>query len=212
MLVNKVENNMNFKMALKVDVAARPKLKSLPIEKVNKINEFGEKIKGITRYNVHLNKDMNYEIRHSLPEDKIDYLAKLRKEEAILGKHYEYTNLCGGCEETVGGWYPDQPQIFRTLYGEKAKQEYDKFKKLSFEDQLAQYSEMLEKVELDNIAKQKEEAIEAAKKAKAVATAEEQKETALNNLLEKYGYEEPAVKIDKNEDKKGFFKKIFHRV
>ena len=212
MRVNKIDNNTNFKMALKVDIAARPKLKSLPIEKVNKINEFGEKIKGITRYNVHLNKDMNYEIRHSLPEDKIDYLAKLRKEEAILGKHYEYTNLCGGCEETVGGWYPDQPQIFRTLYGEKAKQEYDKFKKLSFEDQLAQYSEMLEKVELDNIAKQKEEAIEAAKKAKAVATAEEQKETALNNLLEKYGYEEPAVKIDKNEDKKGFFKKIFHRV
>ena len=212
MRVNKVDNNPYFKMALKVDVAARPKLKSLPIEKVNKINEFGEKIKNITRYNVHLNKDMNYEIRHFSPADKTDYFAKLRKEESLLGKQYEYTNLCGGCEETVGGWYPDQPQAFRILYGEKAKEEYNKFKKLSLEDKLVQYTEMLEKVELDNIAKQKEEAMKAAEKAKAAATAEEQKETALNNLLEKYGYEEPAVKIDKNENKKGFFRRLFHRV
>ena len=212
MRVNKIDNNTNFKMALKVDIAARPKLKTLPIEVVNKMDKFGEKIKDITRYNVHLNKDMNYEIRHSLPEDKIDYLAKLRKEESILGKHYEYTGYCGGCEETVGGWYPDQPQIFRTLYGEKAKEEYNKFKELNIEDQLAQYSKMLEKVELDNIAKQKEEAIEAAKKAKAAETAEEQKETALNNLIERYGYEENAVKINTSKDKKGFFKKIFHRV
>jgi len=35
---------------------------------------------------------------------------------------------------------------------------------------------------------------------------------ALKNLLERYGYEETAVKIDTNKDKKGFFKKIFHRV
>jgi len=212
MRINKVDNNTNFKMALKVDMAARPKLKSLPIEEFNKINSLGEKIKDTTLFNVHLNKDMNYEIRYALSENKTDYLAKLRKEESLLGKHYEYTNLCGGCEETVGGWYPDQPQIFRTLYGEKAKEEYDKFKKLSFEDQLAQYSEMLEKFELDSIAKQKEKAMKAAEKAKAAATAEEQKETALNNLLEKYGYEETAVKTDTNEGKKGFFRRLFHRV
>ena len=216
MRVNKVDNNLNFKMALMVDMAARPKLMKLSAEEINKLTDFGEKIKETVLYDVHLNKDLKYEIRNFQPDDKMDYLAELRKEESILGKPYEYTNYCGGCEETVGGWYPGQPHIFRTMYGENAKKEYDKFKALSIEGQLAQYCEMLEKIDLDRIAKRKEDAIKEAEKAKAAMAAEEKKETALNNLFDKYGYKEAeseviAAKAEEPETKKGFFRRLFHR-
>ena len=193
MQINKIDNSTNFKMALKINQKAMPKLKELPIERLREIEEFGEKLKDFKLYDVHLNENLKYEIRSANPEDEYDYLAGLREAQSLCGKHYTLRGYDGGGETETGGWYPDQPQSFRTKYGKNAKEEYEKFKQLNLGDQIIQYCKMLEDFELERIAK--EEAEIAAKKAEeeAARIAQKEKDDALNNLMHKYGYEEPVA-------------------
>ena len=215
MQINKIDNSTNFKMALKINTKAMPVLKESTIERLNHIAEFGEKLKDIKLYDVHINENLKYEIRSANPEDNYDYLAGLREAQSLCGKHYTLRGYDGGGETETGGWYPDQPQSFRTKYGKNAKEEYEKFKQLNLEDQITQYCKMLEDFELERIAK--EEAEIAAKKAEeeAARLAQKEKDDALNNLMNKYGYEEakPAVEelsIENTETETNFFKRLFH--
>ena len=209
MRVNKVDNSTNFKMGLKIDVKAEPKLKQASLKTVEKFVKLGKKVRKIIFYNVFVNKDLNYEIRKCTYSDKTDYFAELKKEEALLGKYYEYTGYCGGCEETSGGWYPNTPMAFRELYGIKAQEQYDRFKKLSTENQLAWYTRILEKNLLNSIKKEEAKKIAEDEKRRAADKAEERRETAVNNLMKQYWYIDIGAK--KTEPKKGFFKRLFHR-
>ena len=112
-----------------------------------------------------------------------------------MGQPYSYTNYDGGGEVEVGGFHPSIPERFRARYCNKAAEEYGNFKKLSLKDQVAQYSRILEELERDRIAK--EEAAAAAKRAaeEAARVAREQKNAAINNLLDKYGYDSIEARI-----------------
>lgn len=222
MQINKIDNNTSFKMALKINTKAMPKLQELPIEKLREIEAFGEKLKDIKLYDVHLNERLKYEIRSVNSKDNYDYLAGLREAQSLCGRHYTRMEYDGGGETTIGGYYPDQPRSFITKYGKKAKEEYEKFKQLSLEDQITQYCKMLEEFELERIAK--EEAEIAAKKAKeeAARLAQKEKDDALHNLMGKYGYEEPVVEapqsavekqtIEKTNPIKRFFKLFWQEI
>lgn len=215
MQINRVDNSTNFKMALKVNTKAMPKLRELPTEKLNQIAEFGEKLKDIKFYDVHLNEHLKYEIRSKNPADKHDYLAGFREAQRNCGRHYTITEYDGGGETTRGGYYPDQPRSFILKYGEKAKEEYEKFKQLDPFDQVIQYCKILDDFEIDRITQ--EETKIAAEKAKQEAemAAQRAKEEALNNLIDKYGYEEPVVEVaeketvTKNSRIKEFFKSFW---
>ena len=210
MRVNKVDNDTNFKMALRIDVKAQPKLQKASMETIQKFAKLGEKVSKIVFYNVFVNKDLKYEIRTCAPSDKTDYLAKLRKEESFLGKYYEYSGVCGGCDVTSSGYYPDEPEAFRTLYGKKAREQYQRFKKLSTENQLAWYTRILEKNLINNL--KIEEAKKAAEKEefKAAEKAEKQKEAAIDNLMKRYWQSELGTgKTEKDESKKSFFRRMF---
>ena len=213
MHINKINNDTNFKMALKINKKALPELEKLPIEKIKNIEEFGEKLKDLKLYNVHLNEKLCYEIRSANPEDKTDYLASLRDTEKYLGKHYSVTEYDGGGETTRGGWYPDEPPSFTNAYGKKAPEEYKRFKELDLNNQIEQYCRMLEKFELDRIAKE-EAAVKAKREAEEAAQiALAEKTSTLTSMMEKFGYEEPVVEeqlVEKAEPKKNFFKRLFH--
>ena len=79
MRVNKVDNSTNFKMGLKIDVKAEPKLKQASLKTVEKFVKLGKKVRKIIFYNVFVNKDLNYEIRKCTYSDKTDYFAELKK-------------------------------------------------------------------------------------------------------------------------------------
>ena len=214
MRINKIDNNVNFQMALKIDKAARGKLSELPVEQIEELGKFAETIKDLNLFNVHLNENLEYSIRSNVPGGKKNFLEEFRFEESRLGKHYSRTEYDGGGEVEIGGFYPDIPWEFRTRYGSKAGEEYGVFKKLGTRDQIGKLSRILEELELERIAK--EDAAAAAKRAaeEAARVAREQKDAAINKLLDQYGYDVPKpAEVPPNEKitikKRNFFQRLF---
>ena len=209
MRINKIDNNVNFQMALKIDKAARAELSGLPVEHIEEIGKFAETIKDLKLFNVHLNDKLEYSIRNSVPGSKKNYLEEFRFEESRLGKHYSRTEYDGGGEVEIGGFYPDTPWEFRTRYGNNAKDEYAMFKKLNLREQIGKLSRILEELELDRIAK--EDAAAAAKRAaeEAARVAREQKTAAIDKLLDQYGYDVPKPAEIPPAEKRNFFQRLF---
>ena len=75
MRINKIDNNVNFHMALKIDKAARGKLRELPVEQIEDLGKFAEKIQDLKLFNVQLNDNLEYSIRSADPKDGLDYIG-----------------------------------------------------------------------------------------------------------------------------------------
>ena len=219
MHVNKIDNGVNFQMALKINKKAMPELKKLPIERLEEYKKFAEEIKDLKLYNVHIGEDLKIEVMSANPADKSPYFSWLKETESKLGKHYSYTSYDGGGETTTGGWYPDQPRTFVEKYGDKAKEEYEKFKKLDTLHQAGEYSRILEERELKAIeAKRLEDEARLAEE-RAAKLAQEEKDAAVKSLLDEYGYEEvveevkePIAAEAKAVKPKNLFKSFFERL
>ena len=195
MRVNKIDNGINFQMALKINKKAIPELRKLPIERLKEYKKFGEEIKDLKLYNVHIGEDLGIEVMSTDSADKSPYFTWLKATESKLGKHYSYTSYDGGGETTTGGFYPDQPRTFIEKYGDKAKEEYERFKKLDNLHKAGEYSRMLEERELKQIeAKRLEEEARLAEE-RAKRLAQEEKDAAVKSLLDEYGYEEIVEEV-----------------
>ena len=106
--------------------------------------------------------------------------------------------------ETAGGFFPDEPKIFREIYKEDASKEYKEFKKLHQIDQAGELSRLLEKKDVTiNKAKQESDA-------KLKAYIEKQKKeiynTAFDEKVSKYEFvTQEAEKVNE----KSWWKSIF---
>ena len=209
MQVNKVDNNTNFKMALKINSNLRPKI----IQKGNDfclaLNEYGKKISDVKLYNVVFDENLNMpKILHCKQNLTRDYFKELKAEEENLGKYYHIPSGMAG--EYVGGFFPDEPRVFLKLYGKKAKAKYAAFKKLDTYHQAAEYSRMLEELDIKRIiAKEKEKSEKLIKDAQE-NTRQKVFERTVDSLIERYKYEHPVQSIETTKNtKKSWWQKIF---
>ena len=187
MRINNVQSNQNFGMALKINSKLYPEIEKSGLSHIKKLENLDDNVKNVKMYDVCLEKDAyDLKIRSANPNDNTDYLGNFRREESNLGKWHEFTCNSSGCEDTYGGYNPNEPQIFRTLYGKNAADEYKKFKEFDMYKQIGELSKLLEKRDKNNIA------IREAQKAKKAAELEEAKagelrlKEATNDLMDKY--------------------------
>ena len=204
MRVNSVDQNTNFK-ALKISPKLKPQMAEKGQDFVNKLEEYGKQISDVIRYNVIFEDSLTTpKIRHADGNIMDDLFAMLKKEERFLGRHYEVP--CGVGGETRGGFYPDEPQVFKYLYGKNAAERYKEFKQLNIYDQAAEYCRILEKKdakkyfeatiqEMKDNTKKRKETIE-----KEVLT------KSIDDLVDKYEYKQPDSDFPK---KKNWFRRIF---
>ena len=202
MRVNSVDNT-NFRMALKLNPKKMPdKLKGMPMECIIRLNQLGDKIKDIKLYDVVFEDSFVPQVKSVNTSITKDFFKEFQKEEQLLGKAYEVP--CGMCGETAGGFFPDEPKIFREIYKEDASKEYKEFKKLHQIDQAGELSRLLEKKDVTiNKAKQESDA-------KLKAYIEKQKKeiynTAFDEKVSKYEFvTQEAEKVNK----KSWWKSIF---
>lgn len=207
MQVNKI-NNTNFGMALKIDKGLKKELQNQPTEFLDMLGELGNKISDVKLYSVVLeeNKGLsNPAVRSATKANSPDYFLSLKSEEQNLGKWYEVP--AGSLGDTSGGFYPDEPYAFRKLYGKEAAQKYKEFKALNVYDQAAEYSRILENIEVKRL-------IEDAKTKSSKQFAEyvqkmkqQEHESAVDELLSRY-QNDVVVTETQNNDKKGFFSRL----
>ena len=138
----KAVNNTNFQMAMKINPKLEPEIAKKGQKFVTELEKYGESISDIKKYNVIFDNSFIPQVRKAGNANGIDYFERLKREEALLGKFYE--RECGMAGETVGGFYPNEPQLFIIMYGKDAKAKYQEFKKLDVMAQAAEYSRMLE--------------------------------------------------------------------
>lgn len=210
MRTNKIDGNSNFK-ALKINPKLRPQIINQGKEFLKVLDKCGMKISDVKLYDVVFDESIHKPKIFS--HDKYittDYFDLLRSEENCLGKWYQIPAGLAG--DTAGGFYPDEPRVFRKLYGEAAKKKYADFKKLYIYDQACEYSRMLEELDIKHmVAKAKEESsnrIKEIQKNEALCKLNQQ----VDEILEKYKYEaptEPESKPKKEISKKSWWKKIF---
>ena len=198
-------DNTNFRMALKLNPDKMPaKLREMSMENIIRLNQLGEKIKDIKLNDVVFEDSFVPQVKSADASVKKDFFKELKKEEGYLGKAYEIP--CGMCGETAGGFFPDEPKIFREIYKEDASKEYKEFKKLHQIDQAGELSRLLEKKDVtDMINKAKQES-----DAKLKAYIEKQKKeiynTAFDEIVSKYEFvTQEAEKVNK----KSWWKSIF---
>lgn len=208
MRIDKIDNRTNFKMALKIS----PKLHPDIVKKGNPFKDFldnyGSSISDVKLYNVVF--DNNIEMPRIFHHDsKItrDFFIELKGEEKNLGKWYDIPSGMPG--ESNGGFFPDEPRIFQRLYGKEAKKKYAEFKKMNIYEQAAEYSRMLEEYDVKRMVAQERE-----KSAKAFREAEEKEKLeklnhAVDDIIEKYKYEEPKPDTNASKEKKNWWQKIF---
>lgn len=207
MRINKIDNT-NFGMALKIN----PKLTS-EIEKkghkfLSELDTYGEKISDVKLYNVVFDNNLQKPKIFHHDNAERDFFQELKNEEVNLGKWYEVP--AGFHGERRGGFFPDEPRTFMKLYGEKAKEKYADFKKLNIKDQAAEYSRMLETLEIRRmIAKEKEKSEKLIKEIEE-SDARKKISKAAEDLVEKYKYEEPVADTTvNNESNKSWWRRIF---
>lgn len=205
MRINSVKRNQNFGMALKINSKLYPEIEKSGLSHIANLEKLGNDVKNVKLYDVCLEKDAHdLKIRRANVNDNTDYLATFRREESKLGKWYEYTCVSSGSEDTYGGYYPKEPQIFRTLYGESAATEYNKFKTLDRYKQVGELTRLLEKKDMARI--EKENARIAQENAKLSKEKEEKLklQTATNDLMDKYKADFP----EEQSEKKNLFRRI----
>ena len=196
-------DNTNFRMALKLNPDKMPaKLREMSMENIIRLNQLGEKIKDIKLYDVVFEDSFVPQVKSADASVKKDFFKEFKKEEEYLGKACEVP--CGMSCETAGGFFPDEPKIFREIYKEDASKEYKEFKKLHQIDQAGELSRLLEKKDvMINKAKQESDA-------KLKAYIEKQKKeiynTAFDEKVSKYEFvTQEAEKVNE----KSWWKSIF---
>lgn len=210
MQVNKIDNT-NFGMALKIDKGLRTELKSRPKEFLKILDNLGEEISDLKIYHVCFEEGKGFNtptIRRKKTGREIDYFSALKGEENNLGKYYEAP--AGMVGETVGGFYPNEPRIFKQLYGDKAAKKYKKFKALDIYSQAAEYSRMLEKIRTKRLIQEAKnssekrinELIQQAKRLKH--------EKMIDEIFNKYQNDVVCVVKDEKSQTKGFFNKLIN--
>ena len=206
MRINNVQNNQNFGMALKINSKLNPEIEKSGLLHIENLEKLGNDVKNVKLYNVCIEKNAHdFKIRSTKPNDNTDYLGQFRHEEGLLGKWHEYTCISSGCEDTYGGYNPNEPLIFRNLFGQTAADEYKKFKNLSKYEQIAELSKLLEREEQNRIAE------EVAKQSKEATKLAEEKiynkklKIATNDLMEKYQV------VDLVPEKKSLFRQIMDK-
>lgn len=200
-------NNTNFK-ALKISPKLRSELVKSTDRYLKSLDNYGEVMADVKLYNVVFEENMNTpKIFHATKNTTIDYFAELKNEEKYLGKYYE--RPAGFDGDTVGGFYPDTPRVFRILFGENAKERYGKFKTQDTLTQVCEYSRMLEEAEIKEIrtnaqAKEQQSFAEALNK-----EAQRKINRAADELIEKYGYEPSKEVVKINDSHKSWWKRLF---
>lgn len=204
MQVQRVNDSTNF-CALKINPKLRAEIAKRGGDYLISLDNYGNKIADVKLYHVVYDNSIHVpKIFHDSRNVTRDYFAELKNEERYLGKYYEVPAGVDG--DTRGGFYPDVPRVFTKLFGKNAKSKYAEFKKEEIFDQAAEYSRLLEELEIKSmVAEAKAEAEQRFKE----ALEKESKiklERTLDNLLDKYKYEEP---IQPEPQKNSWWKRIF---
>ena len=177
-------DNTNFQ-ALKISPKLRAELAKSTDRYLKSLDNYGETMADVKLYNVVFDENMRtHKIFHTIKNSP-----------------------AGDDGDTVGGFYPDTPMVFRKLFGENAKEKYGKFKRQDALTQAAEYSRMLEEAEIKEINKRaKEEAQQS-----FAETLKKENQRIVNKLadelIEKFGYEPPKDII---ENKKSWWQKLFN--
>lgn len=205
MRINNVQSNQSFGMALKINSKLYPEIEKSGLSHIANLEKLGNDVKDVKLYDVCIEKDAHdLKIKSTKTNDDTDYLKNFRHEESQLGKWHEFTCVSAGCEDTYGGYNPNEPQIFRTLYGKAAMEEYKKFRNLNKYEQVAELSKLLEKkdiaqFEIKNAQLSKEKAKLSRERAEKLKI-----KTATNNLMAKY-------QVETEPEKKSIFRKILEK-
>ena len=206
MRINTIDNT-NFGMSFKINPKLSKDIAKQGENFVSDLNKYGESISDVKFYHVVLDENLHTpKILSDRQNITKDFFKELKNEENNLGKWYEVP--AGPDGDTASGFNPDEPKVFRELFGNKAKEKYSEFKKLNLYEQAAEYSRMLEENYIQKIiAKQK---AKSEKLAEEIQRNEQQKKLnqAVDNLVERYKYEKPIEQTSVNP-KKSWWQKIF---
>ncbi len=202
MRVNSIDST-NFQMALKLNPKTMPeKLKEKPMEYIISLNEFGDRIKDVKVFDVVLEDSFIPQIKKIGGVDSKDYFKAFKNEEKYLGEPYEVPAGFDG--DTVGGFYPKEPDIFRSIYGKDAEKKYSEFKKLSMLEQAGELSRLLEKEYVKNIVNKARNESEMKLKAFEKQIEKESLNSAIDDLVRKY-----ELPNEEGTNKKSWWKRIF---
>ena len=209
MKVNSIDNTRFG--ALKINPKLRSDIARRGSDFLVALNNYGKEIDDIKLYNVVLDDSIhNPKIFGSDKNATRDFFSELKSEEKKLGKCYEIPDGFDG--DTRGGFFPDEPRVFRKLYGENAKSKYAEFKKLDIYEQAAHYSRMLEECDIKRMTA---EAVEKSKKLVEEIQKKEQEKKLyqeVDDIIARYGYEEPLTSAEttqKQTAKKSWWQRIF---
>lgn len=204
MRVNAVDNT-NFQMALKLNPEKMPaKLMEMPMETIIRLNQLGEKIKDIKLYDVVFEDNFVPRVKSADTSVTKDFFKEFKKEEEYLGKAYEVP--CGMSGETAGGFFPDEPKIFREIYKKDASKEYKEFKKLPLFEQAGELSRLLEKKDVNDMINKAKQESDAKLKAYIEKQRKEIFNTAIDDIISKYELVLPEAE---KPSKKSWWKRIF---
>lgn len=186
MQINKIQNNSTNFRALKINSKLRPEVEKLDINQIRAFKQLGEEVKNVRLYDICFENNLTTPtIRNTKLTNQKDYLKEFREEEKKLGEHYFVE--CGNA--TYQGIHPDEPKLFKRLFGILAKSKYALFKEVNEFKQIATLTKMLEKDELNQQAKIKKAMIDDVKKhSKEDAKALELKHAA-DDLMDNHQYE-----------------------
>ena len=186
MQINKIQNNSTNFRALKINSKLRPEVEKLDINQIRALKQLGEEVKNVRLYDICFENNLTTPtIRNTKLANQKDYLKEFREEEKTLGEHYfvEYGNA------TYQGFHPDEPKLFKRLFGILAKSKYALFKEVNEFKQIATLTKMLEKDELNQQAKIKKAMIDDVKKHSKEDAKALERQHAVDDLMENHQYE-----------------------
>lgn len=205
MKVNNVQNtsaNINFKMALKINPKLRPEVEKLGPKWVEYFEKLGKRVENVKHYDVCFEDSVYTPAVRSVENPQKNYYSALQREEDQLGRFVYLT--CG--DETYGFYNPNEPEIFRSIYGKEAPKKYASFRGIYDSGvQAAELSKLLEKQKLQRIADMKtKEAAKLLKEAQ-ILSEKEKLNKSIDNLFDKYAGAIP----EEPTKKKSFWSRLF---
>lgn len=186
MQINKIQNNSTNFRALKINSKLRPEVEKLDINKIRAFKQLGEEVKNVRLYDICFENNLTTPtIRNTKLANQKDYLKEFREEEKTLGERYFVE--CGNA--TCQGIHPDEPKLFKRLFGILAKSKYALFKEVNEFKQIATLTKMLEKDELNQQAKIKKAMIDDVKKHSKEDAKALERQHAVDDLMDNHQYE-----------------------
>lgn len=186
MQINKIQNNSTNFRALKINSKLRPEVEKLDINQIRAFKQLGEEVKNVRLYDICFENNLTTPtIRNTKLANQKDYLKEFREEEKKLGENYFVE-----CENaTYQGIHPNEPKLFKRLFGILAKSKYALFKEVNEFKQIATLTKMLEKDELNQQAKIKKTMIDDVKKHSKEDAKALELQHAVDDLMDNHQYE-----------------------